>query len=228
MSRPERDIIYSIPGAKESISRYFKKYDPPAEILCFEDDYQNIINDMKNNPKLKSVGTVVDIGCAFGFQSIMFHEAGYNYIGVNPGLIRGLGEGSPLIPFYSSGLQRHSHLLCHYYEAMIPLNTSLIDCVCSDAKSRSEHVFVSNMSIGFEGMNLFTPDQAAEALSIFSYGYIKTTQDIVDSMDKRFRSKRIVLAGEEYDSGFGAIKIKGKLSDLIFYDGGSHARKCLR
>lgn len=177
--------ILNIPGFKEEYDKYYELYEPLTCSLCFDEDYMAICLDLQ---KRKGIRTIVDIGCAFGFQNYFFKE--YEYIGINSTPVWGEKNPDPnaipagdrwkdyKIPFFREGEEN-----VRYYVAHFP--TTFTSEMVGDC-------FISNMSVGYGELKGVTEGAIANAFSLFPCGYANVPPEIERILDSVFEFKETI------------------------------------
>lgn len=127
------------------------------EFICFEDDYFRIAKEILSRPELCAFRTVVDIGCQYGFQSVIFTDT-HKYIGIDACDLR-------------------------FFETE---NTTYIHSVFPAAEvDLGDKIVISNMSLGF--FSLADNDDIVEALSAAPHLFIRTSNELLEKIKHKYK-----------------------------------------
>ena len=138
-----------------------------CEFLFFEDYYFRIIKHIKANQLDLKYKTVVDIGCQFGIQSVLFDE--FRYIGINDHEMK----------FFTD-----DNINARYAVETFPnISTGL-----------KKRIVISCMSLGFfnnekEGI---TDEKIAEKLAEADVLYLVSTEEVQSLLEPKFKTKEVI------------------------------------
>ena len=175
-------LVYPMLKDKLSMYSHIERWNSPIPYarrhLFFEHFYLLIAKHIKENNLKRKYKQIIDIGCEFGFQQIIFDD--FKYIGI---------DNTTRLMFFEDGNDKVSFLRESFPDISISLKDSIV---------------ISSMSLGYFNEHhdvtdeiLYDKLQEAEVL------YIKTTdslrQLLLPSFDVSERIEGMTITGKTYD-----------------------------
>lgn len=159
----EHSVLY--PLVKERIDAEYSCEEVPFkhEFLCFDNDYFHIAREILSRPELSAFRTVVDIGCQYGFQSVVFTDT-HKYVGV---------EAYDLRFFETENAS--------YIHSVFPV----------DGLDLSDKIVISNMSLGFFGFA--DDENIIRALSAAPHLFIRTSKELLEKLRPHFEVAEVIF-----------------------------------
>lgn len=151
-----------------------------GEFLFFEVEYFKIIRHIFENNIKKD--TIIDIGCQFGFQSELFIDNGYRYIGIDRFKHN----------FFNRDKENVNYLIGTFPTIELPLNNSIT---------------ISCMSLGYFNNYIgededIVLDKLTKELAICSHLYIKTTPELINKLKSNFLTGELIFEREILNKKF--------------------------
>lgn len=160
------------PWRPESIQLYVATHHPLTDELASWYDYERFaafLQDRAHPP----VSRIVDIGCAYGAQAVLFSR--WAYLGIAHQAAQGYGPDPAgqvrTIPFFSHPSVTTDYLITH--------------CPDLDFEPKPGDCFIANLSLGYEP-HPDTPEDIAKGLSRFVQGFFHGPPAIHEALGSVF------------------------------------------
>lgn len=179
------------------IVAYIRQYHPVTTEMVRWSDYRRYAAFLRESPHQPPT-RIVDLGCAYGVQAILFSPI--PYVGIAQELPLGHGPNPhgavEPIPYFSAPALVTSYVVTH--------------CPDLDFHPRPGDCYIANLSIGYEPQAA-SSEAIAAGLSRFSQGFFHGSPIIHEALSEVFAVRRVlwddVIPMMGYPNGFRSLAV---------------------